>query len=157
MKKRVLFVCIHNSARSQIAEELLRKYGGDHFDVLSAGLEPSKEINPLVVEVLKEEGIDISDKETNSVFEFFKQGKRFNYVVTVCDESNAQKCPIFPSMKYRIHWSFVDPSSFEGTHEEKLEKTRAVKEQIKKEVLQLIELSKAGELKDNVPGHWKIA
>lgn len=156
MKKKVLFVCIHNSARSQIAEALLKKYGGEDFEVSSAGLEPAN-LNPLAIEILKEEGIDISNKETNSVFEFFKQGRLFNYVITVCDESNAQKCPIFPSMKYRVHWSFADPSSFVGTHEEKLEQTRVVKEQIKKEVLQLIELSKNGLLKDNVPSHWKIA
>jgi len=139
-----------------MAEELLRKYGGERFDVLSAGLEPSKEINPLVIEVLREEGIDISSKKTNSVFEFFKQGKRFNYVITVCDESNAQKCPLFPLMKYRIHWSFADPSSFEGTHEEKIEKTRAIKELVKSDVLQFIQLVEAGGLQENVPSHWKI-
>jgi arsenate reductase len=155
MKKRVLFVCIHNSARSQIAEELLRKYAGDLFEVQSAGFEP-KEINPFAIEVLKEEGIDISGKETNSLFEFFKQGKRFNYVITVCDEGNAQKCPIFSGLDYRIHWSFEDPSTFTGSEEEKLTKTREVKQQIEKEVLALIELIKNNQLKDNFPTHWTM-
>ncbi len=155
MKKRVLFVCIHNSARSQIAEELLRKYGGDLFEVQSAGFEP-KELNPFAIEVLKEEGIDISGKEPNSLFEFFKQGKRFNYVITVCDEGNAQKCPIFPGLDYRIHWGFEDPSTFTGSDEEKLAKTREVKQQIEKEVLEFIELIKNNHLKDNFPTHWTM-
>ena len=155
MGKKVLFVCIHNSARSQMAEELLRKYGTEEFEVQSAGFEPA-ELNPLAIEVLKEEDINIADKKTNSVFELFKAGKTFNYVITVCDEGNAQRCPVFPGLNYRIHWSFEDPSSFTGSDEEKLEKTRAVKEQIKKEVLQLIELVKSGQLKDNFPTTWKV-
>ncbi|MDY0321359.1 MAG: arsenate reductase ArsC [Arcobacteraceae bacterium] len=155
MAKKVLFVCIHNSARSQMAEELLRKYGGDEFEVQSAGFEPS-ELNPLVIEVLKEEGIDISGKGTNSVFNLFKAGKTFNYVITVCDEGNAQKCPVFPGLSYRIHWSFEDPRSFSGSHEEKLAKTKIVKEQIKKEILTLIEHVKSGDLKDNCPNSWTI-
>lgn len=153
--KKVLFVCIHNSARSQMAEELLKKYGEGDFEVQSAGFEPG-ELNPLAIEVLKEEGIDIQDKSTNSVFDFFKQGKIFNYVITVCDEGNAQKCPIFPGLNYRIHWSFEDPKSFIGTYEEKLEKTKVVKEQIKAEVLKFIDLVKKEELKDNFPTNWKI-
>lgn len=156
MAKKVLFVCIHNSARSQIAEELMRKYGGDDFQVKSAGFEPG-ELNPLAVEVLKEEGIDITGKETNAIFDFFKTGQNFNYVITVCDEGSAQRCPIFPGLNYRIHWSFEDPSSFDGSHEVKLEKTRVVKAQIKKEVLQLIELIKSGALKENFPTNWTIA
>ena len=135
---KVLFVCIHNSARSQIAEELLKKYGGETFNVQSAGLEPSI-LNPLAVAVLKEEGIDITGKKTQSVFDFFKEGKLFNYVITVCDESNGQKCPIFPGTISRIHWSFKDPSSFTGTYEENLAQTRMVKEEIKKEILAFIE------------------
>ena len=155
MAKKVLFVCIHNSARSQMAEELLRKYGGNQFDVQSAGFEPA-ELNPLAVKVLKEEDIDISEKKTNSVFDLFKEGKTFNYVITVCDEGNAQKCPIFPGLSYRIHWSFEDPSGFEGNDEEKLAKTRMVKEQIKKDILELIERVKSGDLKENYPNTWKV-
>ncbi len=138
---KVLFVCVHNSARSQIAEELLRKYGGDDFIVQSAGLEPGA-LNPLAIEVLKEEDIDISDKKTQSVFELFKTGHLYKYVITVCDEGKAQGCPLFPEHTIRIHWSFEDPSSFEGSEEEKLEKTRIVKEQIKEKVLEFIEQTK---------------
>ena len=157
MAKKVLFVCIHNSARSQMAEELLRKYGGDDFEVQSAGFEPGK-LNPLVVDVLKEDdGIDITNKETKSVFDFFKAGKTFNYVITVCDEGNAQKCPIFPGLSYRIHWSFEDPSGFEGTDEAKKTKIREVKAQIQKEILELIELINEGNLKENCPNNWTVS
>lgn len=138
---KVLFVCVHNSARSQIAEELLRKYAGDYFQAESSGLEPGT-LNPLAIEVLKEEGIDISNKKTQSVFDLFKAGRLYGYVITVCDEGKAQGCPIFPGMSSRIHWSFEDPSSFEGSWEEKLEKTRAVKEQIKEQILEFIEQKK---------------
>lgn len=140
MKKKVLFVCIHNSARSQIAEALLQKYGKDQFEVLSAGFEP-QEINPLAIEaLLKDEGIDISKNSVNSVFNYYKEGKLFNYVITVCDAGAAQKCPLFPGLLHsRIHWSFEDPNLFTGTHEEKLNKMIAVKNQIKNEVLKFIE------------------
>lgn len=133
-KKKVLFICVHNSARSQMAEELLRKHAGDRFDVQSAGLEPGK-LNPYVVKVLRDdEGIDISGKETRSAFELVKQGKRFNHVITVCDESSAEKCPIFPGNIERMHWGFPDPSKFNGTEEEILEKVREIKEQIKSKI-----------------------
>jgi len=132
-KTRVLFVCIHNSARSQMAEELLRKLAGDKFEVESAGLEPGK-LNPVVVEVLKEEGVDITGKKTKAVFDLFKAGRLYNYVITVCDESSAENCPVFPAANKRIHWNFTDPSRFEGTAEEKLTRTREVKDQIKKQI-----------------------
>lgn len=92
VKRKVLFVCIHNSARSQMAEAFLNGLGGELFEAQSAGFEPGK-MNPLVVEAMAEIGYDLSKNETNSVFEFFKDGKRFNYVVTVCDEGAAQRCP----------------------------------------------------------------
>ncbi|MEI8011694.1 MAG: arsenate reductase ArsC [Candidatus Omnitrophota bacterium] len=128
-KERVLFVCIHNSARSQMAEELLRKLAGDRFEVESAGIEPGK-LNPVVIKVLQEIGIDISGKKTQAVIDLLKQGKLYSYVIAVCDETSAERCPIFPGVAKRIHWGFTDPSKFEGTFEEKLEKTRVVREQI---------------------------
>ena len=128
-KEKVLFVCIHNSARSQMAEEILRKLAGDRFEVESAGIKPGK-LNPVVVEVLKEDGIDISGKKTQAVFDLLKQGKLYNYVITVCDETSAERCPVFPGVAKRLHWGFTDPSKFEGTFEEKLEQTRTVREQI---------------------------
>ncbi|MGM0623879.1 MAG: arsenate reductase ArsC, partial [Campylobacterota bacterium] len=107
--KKVLFVCIHNSARSQVAQELLRKYGGEEFVVESAGFENDKGINPLAIAVLQEEGIDIAGKKTNNIFDFFKEGRRYNYVITVCDQAKAQKCPLFPGMTMRLNWDFEDP------------------------------------------------
>ena len=128
-----MFVCVHNSARSQIAEELLRRLAGDRFEVASAGLTPGK-LNPLAVEVLKKDGIDIAHKETKSVFDLVKEGKLYQYVITVCDESSAEQCPIFPGVTQRINWSFKDPSAFKGNWEERLQKTREVKEEIKKKI-----------------------
>lgn len=134
-KKKVLFVCVHNSARSQIAEALLKRMAGDRFEVESSGLEPG-ELNPLAIEVMKEIGIDISGNKTKSVFDFYKQGKRYDYVITVCDGAQAQKCPVFPgtTATRRINWSFDDPASFKGTWEERLEKTRQVRDKIKQEI-----------------------
>jgi len=136
-KKKVLFVCIHNSARSQMAEELLRKLAGHRFEVESAGLEPGK-LNPIVVEALKEERIDIKAKPTKAVFDLFKQGKTYSYVITVCDEASAERCPIFPGLCQRFHWSFTDPSKFQGTDQEKLAKVREVKEEIKEVIKEWI-------------------
>ena len=132
-KERVLFVCVHNSARSQMAEAFLKALGGERFEVYSAGIEPGV-LNPLVVDVMKEIGIDISGNKTKSVFGFYEKGELFSYVVTVCDQASAEMCPIFPGVTKRLHWSFADPSSFAGTHEEKLEQTRAVRDAIKERV-----------------------
>jgi len=129
-KKKVLFVCIHNSARSQMAEELLRKLAGDRFEVESAGIESGK-LNPIVIETLKEEGIDITGKQTKAAFDLYKNGNQYNYVITVCDEASAERCPIFPGLSQRLHWSFTDPSKFQGNDQEKLVQVRAVKEEIK--------------------------
>lgn len=150
LKKRVLFVCIHNSARSQMAEAFLNRLGGELFEAKSAGFEPGK-MNPLVVEAMSETGYDLSANETNSVFEFFKEGKRFNYVITVCDEGAAQRCPIFPGVTHRIHWSFEDPSSFEGRHEEKLAKTRVVRDAIAAQVQEFLDGVKSKEILENAP------
>lgn len=137
-KIRVLFVCVHNSARSQMAEEFLRKYGGERFHVESAGLEPGK-INPYVIRALKEEEIDISNKETRSVFDLYKEGKKFAYVITVCSREAEEKCPIFPGVAERQNWPFPDPSAFEGGDEEIMEKVRDVKETIKARIRDFID------------------
>jgi len=133
MKKKVLFVCIHNSARSQMAEAFLNRICGDQFEAFSAGLEPGK-LNPTVIEVMKEIGIDISGNQTKAVFDFVKSGQMFAYVITVCDEASAERCPIFPGVTTRLHWSFPDPSKFEGA--EKLAKTGEVRDAIKKKIEQ---------------------
>jgi arsenate reductase (thioredoxin) len=133
IKDKVLFVCVHNSARSQIAEALLKKMAGDRFEAESAGLEPGQ-LNPLAVEVMKEIGIDISGNQTKSAFNLFKEGKLYTHVITVCDETSAEQCPFFPGITSRIHWSFADPSSFTGSWEERLEKTRQVREAIREKI-----------------------
>src|ERR1700752_3230706 len=104
MKPRVLFICVHNSARSQMAEAWLNHICGDSFSAQSAGLEPGK-LNPLVVKVMAEVGIDISTKATQAVFDVFKSGQLFTYVITVCDETSAERCPVFPGPAKRLHWS----------------------------------------------------
>ncbi len=129
-KTKVLFVCIHNSARSQMAEAFLNQMGGDKFEAESAGLEPGT-LNPIVVEAMKEIGIDISKNRTKDVFELLRQGKLYNHVITVCDEANAERCPVFPGMAEQLHWSFLDPSNFQGSHEEKLVQTRKIRDAIK--------------------------
>ncbi|MCF7875315.1 MAG: arsenate reductase ArsC [Candidatus Omnitrophica bacterium] len=129
-KKKVLFVCIHNSARSQMAEAFLNQLAGDKIEAESAGLEPGK-LNPIVVKAMQEVGIDISGNKTKSVFDFYKQGKLYDYVITVCDESQSEQCPVFPGVAKKLHWGFSDPSSFSGTDQEKLKKTRKVRNEIK--------------------------
>ena len=134
MKKgKILFVCIHNSARSQMAEAWTNHLCGDFFEAQSAGLEPGK-LNPLAVKVMREAGIDISRKKTQNVFDLFKSGKLFNYVITVCDEAGAQKCPVIPSAGKKIHWSFPDPSQVTGTEEEKLAKVREIRDLIRNKI-----------------------
>ena len=132
MRKRVLFVCIHNSARSQMAEAFLNQACSEEFEGRSAGLEPTT-INPLVVEVMREVGIDLSEKKTQDVWTLAKRGTLFAFVISVCDEA-AERCPVFPGVCKRDAWSFADPSTFEGTHEEKLEKTRLVRDAIRRQI-----------------------
>ena len=126
---KVLFLCVHNSARSQMAEAFLKKYAGDRFEVESAGLEPGN-LNPFVVRAMSEVGIDISHNSTKSVFELFKAGRVFQYVVTVCSKEAAEKCPIFPGLSEKLHWPFSDPSTFTGSDEEIMAGVRKVRDQI---------------------------
>ncbi len=136
-KTRILFLCIHNSARSQMAEAYMKQLGGDKYEVESAGLEAGK-LNPYAVEVMNEDGIDISKNETNDVFEYYKEGRLYEYVITVCDEASAAACPIFPGVHQKISWSFPDPSQFAGSHDERLKATRLVRDTIKNAVIDLI-------------------
>jgi arsenate reductase (thioredoxin) len=135
MKKRVLFVCVHNSARSQMAEAWLNQLCGDLFEAQSAGLEPGS-INPLVVQVMQEEGIDLTGKKTQRVFDVWKFGEMFQYVVTVCSEAEAEGCPIFPGVGTRLHWPFPDPSKLAGTDEARLEQTRQIRDAIRQKIQQ---------------------
>jgi arsenate reductase len=133
MKQKILFICVHNSARSQMAAALMHESCGEFFEAESAGLEPGT-LNPLAVEALQELGIDISQNKTQSVFEVWKSGKMFKYVITVCSEAEAEGCPIFAGVTTRLHWPFPDPARFEGTPEEKLQRTRDVRDMIQAEI-----------------------
>jgi arsenate reductase len=145
---KVLFVCVHNSARSQMAEAYLRQFGGDRFNVESAGLEPGT-LNPFVVEVMKEDGIDISGNPTRSVFDLFRQGRIYNYVIAVCDKEAAERCPIFPGICTRLNWSFADPSALSGNDEERLSGTRKIRDEIKQAIKQWVSELKAEPVENN--------
>jgi arsenate reductase (thioredoxin) len=133
VKKKVLFICVHNSARSQMSAALLNEICGEFFEAQSAGFEPGT-LNPLAVEALQEIGIDISRNETQSVFDVFKSGQLFAYAITVCSESESKGCPIFAGVTKRLHWAFEDPSQFTGTHAERLAKTRELLEEIRAKI-----------------------
>jgi arsenate reductase len=135
--KKVLFLCVHNSARSQMAEAYLRKFGAGRFQAESAGLEPGA-LNPFVVRALAEEGIDIAGKPTRDVFGIYKEGRSFDCVVTVCSKEAAERCPVFPGKVERRHWPFDDPSKFTGTDEEVMVKVRVVRDAIREKVLEFI-------------------
>ncbi|SHI84135.1 arsenate reductase [Desulfatibacillum alkenivorans DSM 16219] len=129
-KTRVLFVCEHNSARSRMAEAFLNALAGDRHMVESAGFDIAP-VNPLAAKVMAELGMDITAKESQKVFDLYKSGRIYEFVITVCDESLAEQCPVFPGIVRRCHWSFPDPWNLEGSEEEQLEKTRAIRDQIK--------------------------
>lgn len=133
MKRKILFVCIHNSARSQMAEGFLNHLGGDRFLASSAGIEPGT-LNPLVVTVMQEVGIDLSGARTTGVAELLAADERYDFVITVCDETSAERCPIFPGPATRLHWGFPDPSALSGTAAEKLAATRAIRDAIHQRV-----------------------
>ena len=116
-----------------MAEAWLNKICGDFFNAESAGLEPGT-LNPLVVEAMQEAGIDISKKKTQAVFDVFKSGRLFGYVITVCDETSAEKCPIFAGVTKRLHWSFPDPSTLVGSREHKLEEVRKIRDEIRDKI-----------------------
>ncbi len=135
---KVLFVCIHNSARSQMAEAYLNKMGEGKFIAESAGLEKGH-MNPFVVKVMAEEGYDLSNNTCDSVFDFHKEGRKYDLVVKVCDQMNGERCPIFPGTKQTMNWNLQDPSGLDGSDEAKLNRTREIRDQIKEKVTRLIE------------------
>ena len=127
-KVRVLFLCPGNSARSQMAEAFLRKYAGDRFEVFSAGLEPQA-INPFAGKVMEEIGFDLSGQHSIDVEQFLDHGP-FGYVITVCAQAES-RCPIFPGAGIRLHWPFEEPAAFQGTEEQKLNKFREIRDEIR--------------------------
>jgi arsenate reductase (thioredoxin) len=130
-RKKVLILCTGNSARSQMAEGLLRHDAGDRFEVASAGVEPSS-VRPEAIEVMREIGIDISKHRSKSIDEF--AGQDFEYVITVCDNAK-EHCPIFPGTTKRIHWSFADPAAVSGHYHARLNKFRQIRDEIRHRLL----------------------
>jgi arsenate reductase len=126
-KSSVLFLCTGNSARSQMAEALLRMKAGGRFEAFSAGLEPT-DVHPMAVEVMGEVGVDIGAQRAKSVEEFLGR-RHFGYLITVCDDADAN-CPTFPGVGTRLHWSLVDPAAAEGPRDERLEVFRRVRDQL---------------------------
>ena len=133
--KRVLILCTGNSARSQMAEGLLRHYGGEDFTVESAGIEPSF-VRPEAIEAMRELGIDISGQRSKSSDEF--NGQLFDYVITVCDNAN-QHCPVFPAATQRIHWGVADPAAVEGDNEARFQAFRAARDDLGTRLLEFIQ------------------
>jgi arsenate reductase (thioredoxin) len=127
---RVLFLCTHNSARSQMAEGLLRHLAGDRFEAHSAGTEATR-VRPLAVRAMGEMGVDISGQESKTLDRYLKEP--FDYVITVCDDAN-EACPFFPEAANRLHWSFEDPSKAEGSEEERLAVFRSVRDRIRQRI-----------------------
>lgn len=134
-KRKVLFICVHNSARSQMAAAFLNRICPDEFETQSAGLELGA-INPLAIQVMLEEGIDISAAQTQTVFDAWRSGTMFAYVIRVCSEAEADRrsCPIFPGNTIRLSWPLDDPSAFCGSQSARLEQTRHVRDAIKTKI-----------------------
>ncbi len=129
-KSRVLFLCTHNSARSQMAEGLLRHLAGDRFEAMSAGTEATR-VRPLAIRAMEEIGIDISGQESKTLDRYLEEP--IDYVITVCDDAN-EACPFFPGARKRLHWSLEDPSRAEGSEEERLAVFRRVRARIRERI-----------------------
>ena len=127
---RVLFVCVHNSARSVMAEAWLKHLCGTAFEVESTGLEPGT-LNPFVVRAMGEAGVDVSSHRPQSVSTLLRAGRSFRYIIAVCDRQAAERCPIFPGVAQRLEWSFPDPSSATGSDADKLQAARQVRDLIR--------------------------
>lgn len=142
-KIKVLFVCIHNSARSQMAEGFLNNLGEEWFFAESAGIEAGT-LNPLAVKAMQEAGVDISHHKTKEALDLYRNGRTYHYVVTVCDAKNSERCPVFPGVTERISWLFDDPSSAVGTEEERLLLTRRIRDEIREKIIAFIIEKKPG-------------
>lgn len=130
---KVLFICVHNSGRSQMAEAILKRLAGGKIWVESAGLDPQP-INPLVMEVMHEDGYDLSRHTSDSVFDFYREGRLYDYVITVCDKQTELQCPVFAGLTQRLHWPFPDPEKLSGTRDEKLTALRNIRDLIKHQI-----------------------
>ena len=137
----MLFLCTHNSARSQMAEGLLRHLAGDRFEIMSAGTEATQ-VRPLAVRAMDEVGIDISRQDSKTLERYL--GQPLDYVITVCDEAN-EACPFFPHATERLHWSLPDPAAAEGTEEERLEVFRLVRDRLRDHIEEELVAAEGGE------------
>lgn len=133
-KTRIMFVCIHNSARSQMCEAFVKHYAPERFEVHSSGIEAGK-LNPLVVQTMTEIGISMDGQYAKPAQEYIDRKETFDYVITVCDESSAERCPTFAGRHVRMHWGFPDPSALTGSNEEKLKGIRPIRDSIQKRVI----------------------
>ncbi len=136
-KKRVIFICIHNSGRSQIGEAFLRHMAGDRFEVHSAGIEAGK-LNPLVVKAMEERKISMEGHFAKKASDYIERSEQFDYIITVCDEINAERCPVFPGKAKRLHWGFPDPSALGGSDIEKLAAIRPIRDNIEAKIKEWI-------------------
>lgn len=132
-KINVIFICTHNSARSQMAEAFLKKYAGDYFDVYSAGFNPQP-IHPYAIKVMEEIGYDLSTQHPKDLWQLIKNNSFVGIAITVCKPKEEEDCPTIPGILTRLFWHIDDPAAFEGTEEEKLAKFREIRDQIQKEV-----------------------
>lgn len=135
--KKLLFLCVHNSGRSQMAEAFMKKHGAGRFEAESAGLEPGR-LNPYVVRAMAEVGIDISHNATKSVFDLARAGRSYDLVVTVCSKEAAERCPVFPGAHEKLHWPFDDPAAFKGSDEEIMAGVRRLRDEIEGAVRELV-------------------
>lgn len=134
----VLFICVRNTARSQMAEAFLNAECAGRLTAESAGLEPG-ELNPLAVATMREVNIDISKKATKSAFDLYRRGRSYSHVITVCDDASAERCPIFPGTAKRVHWNIPDPAALAGTWEERLAAVRPIRDSIRDRVIEFCE------------------
>ncbi|MBC7358239.1 MAG: arsenate reductase ArsC [Desulfacinum sp.] len=132
--KKVLFICVHNSGRSVMAQAFANALGRDRVEAESAGLKP-RPVLPTVVQAMREEGLDVSGHRPQSVFELYRQGRRYDVVITVCDDADEASCPIFPGIAVRGHWPFPDPSRASGSPDQQLAYVRTIRDAIKHKVL----------------------
>lgn len=139
MKRKVLFICVHNSGRSVMAEAYANKFGRGSLQAESAGLDP-RPVLPDIVDVMHEEGIDVSGHRPRSVFDLYRQGKMYDVVVTVCDDLEESACPIFPGIARREHWPFPDPSKVQGESvDERKTKVRAIRDAVKAKIREWVD------------------
>lgn len=127
--RRILFVCIHNSGRSQMAEAFLNALGSPDFVAESAGVDP-RPINPEVVQVMQEVGYDLSGARSDNIVDFFREGRLYEQVIYVCERGGEQRCPVFPGVRKTLHWPYPDPAAISGSEQERLEQVRQIRDQI---------------------------